>query len=34
MSRATKLVRVGIYNEELPIIKIDGPIITWSREII
>ena len=34
MFGATKLVRVGIYNEELPIIKIDGPIITWSREII
>ena len=32
MPMAVKLGRVGIYNEELPFINLQGTLITWSRK--
>ena len=34
MPVATKIVRVGIYNEELPSINLHNPLITWPYKII
>ena len=31
---ATKLDRVGIYNEELPSIRSQGPLIMWSYKVM
>ena len=33
MSMATKLDRAGIYNEELPLIKLHNPSIMWFCEV-
>ena len=34
MAMATKLGRVGIYNQELPSIKSKGPLIRWSQKVM
>ena len=34
MSMATKLARVGIYNEEFPSIKLSDYLITWSCRVV
>ena len=34
MPVATKIVRVSIYNEELPSINLHNPLITWPCKII
>ena len=33
MLLVTKLSRLGIYNEEHPSIKSQGPLITWSYKV-